>query len=252
MEKIERRQFLKLGLYSTAGVLVGSFFAFAKTEKDIGVKSYEDLLKFDWGYIVDTTRCIGCGSCVRACKVENEVPDTFFRTWVERYEISDSKKVHVDSPNGAIESFKENNTKDSEIDKAYFVPKLCNHCYDSPCTQVCPVGASYTSPDHVVLIDKKHCVGCGYCVQACPYGCRYIDESKGVADKCTLCYHRLKKNLAPACMEVCPTGARMYGNLRDRNSELVKFLKEHTTQVLRPNLNTGSKLYYNALSSEVK
>jgi Fe-S-cluster-containing dehydrogenase component len=251
MEKIERRQFLKLGLFSTAGVMIGSFFAFANTEKDIEVKGYEDLLKFDWGYIVDTTRCIGCGSCVRACKVENDVPDTFFRTWVERYEISDSKKVHVDSPNGAIESFKENNTKDSEIDKAYFVPKLCNHCYDSPCTQVCPVGASYRSPDGVVLIDKKHCVGCGYCVQACPYGCRYIDESKGVADKCTFCYHRIHKGEAPACVNACPRNARIYGNLKDPNSKINKILNQRRYGVLKPDLGTNPKCFYIGIDKEV-
>jgi len=73
-----------------------------------------------------------------------------------------------------------------------------------------------------------------------------------VANKCTLCYHRLKKGLDPACMEVCPTEARMYGNLRDKESKIVKFLKENTTQVLRPNLNTGSKLYYKELRSEVR
>jgi len=251
MEKIERRQFIKLGLFSTAGVMIGSFFAFANTEKDIEVKSYDDLLKFDWGYIVDTTRCIGCGSCVRACKVENEVPDTFFRTWVERYEISNSKEVHVDSPNGAIESFKENNTKDSEIDKAYFVPKLCNHCYDSPCTQVCPVGASYRSPDGVVLIDKKHCVGCGYCVQACPYGCRYIDESKGVADKCTLCYHRIHKGEAPACVNACPRNARIYGNLKDPNSKINKILNQRRYGVLKPDLGTNPKCFYIGIDKEV-
>jgi Fe-S-cluster-containing dehydrogenase component len=251
MEKIERRQFIKLGLFSTAGVMIGSFFAFANTEKDIEVKGYEDLLKFDWGYIVDTTRCIGCGSCVRACKVENDVPDTFFRTWVERYEISDSKKVHVDSPNGAIESFKENNTKDSEIDKAYFVPKLCNHCYDSPCTQVCPVGASYRSPDGVVLIDKKHCVGCGYCVQACPYGCRYIDESKGVADKCTFCYHRIHKGEAPACVNACPRNARIYGNLKDPNSKINKILNQRRYGVLKPDLGTNPKCFYIGIDKEV-
>ena len=183
MDKIERRQFLKIGLLSSAGILAGTFFGFAKTDKEIEVKDYEDLLKFDWGYIVDTTRCIGCGSCVRACKVENDVEESYFRTWVERFEITKDDKVYVDSPKGAIESFKQNNITNAEIVKAFFVPKLCNHCYDSPCTQVCPVGASYRSPDNVVLVDKKHCVGCGYCVQACPYGTRYIDEKKGVADK---------------------------------------------------------------------
>jgi tetrathionate reductase subunit B len=255
MEKIERRQFIKLSLFSAAGVLAGSFFAFAGSDKKIEVNSYEDLLKFDWGYIVDTTRCIGCGACVRACKVENEVPDTYFRTWVERFEIDKDERVRVDSPKGAIESFKEDNTKGftkTEIVKAFFVPKLCNHCYDSPCTQVCPVGAAYQSPDLVVLIDKKHCVGCGYCVQACPYGCRYIDESKGVADKCTLCYHRIHKGEAPACVNACPRNARVFGNMKDPDSKIMKILHQRRYGVLKPDLGTNPKCFYIGLDKEVR
>jgi len=251
MKKIERRQFIKLGLFSTAGVFVGSFFAFANTEKDIEVKTYEDLLKFDWGYIVDTTRCIGCGACVRACKIENDVPDTYFRTWVERFEVNKDEKIRVDSPKGAIESFKQDNFESSEVVKAFFVPKLCNHCYDSACEQVCPVGATYHSPDKVVLIDKKHCVGCGYCVQACPYGCRYIDHKKGVADKCTLCYHRIQKGEAPACVNACPRNARIFGNLKDPNSKINKILHQRRYGVLKPDLGTNPKCYYIGLDKEV-
>jgi Fe-S-cluster-containing dehydrogenase component len=170
---------------------------------------------------------------------------------VEQYTIKNDGSVDIISPNGGIDGF-EQRVPDGEIFKSFFVPKMCNHCSKSPCIQVCPVGATFDSPEGVVLIDEKYCIGCRYCVQACPYGCRFIHPEKKVASKCTLCYHRLKKNLDPVCVEVCPTGARMYGNLKDRNSQIVKFLKEHTTQVLRPHLNTGSKLYYNALSSEVK
>lgn len=252
MEKFERRQFIKLGIYGTAGVLVGSFFAFADTDKKIDVINYEDLLKFDWGFVVDTTRCIGCGACVRACKIENDVPESYYRTWVERYEINKDEQVRVDSPKGAIESFKQNNFQNSEIVKAFFVPKLCNHCYDSSCTQVCPVGATYESPDDVVLIDKDHCVGCGYCVQACPYGCRYIDHTKGVADKCTLCYHRIHKGLAPACVNACPRDARIYGNLKDPKSKIRQILHKRRYGLLKPELGTNPKCYYIGLDMEVK
>ena len=252
MEKLERRQFLKLGLYSAAGVLVGSFFAFADTDKKIEVKSYDDLLKFDWGYIVDTTRCIGCGACVRACKIENDVPETFYRTWVERFEIDKNEKVRVDSPKGAIESFKQDNFESAEVVKAFFVPKICNHCYNSACTQVCPVGASYHSPDGVVLIDKEHCVGCGYCVQACPYGCRYVDHAKGTADKCTLCYHRIQKGEAPACVNACPRNARIFGNLKDPDSVINKILHQRRYGVLKPDLGTNPKCYYIGLDKEVR
>lgn len=252
MEKIDRRQFIKLSILSTSGVLVGSFFAFANTDKKIEVKSYEDLLKFEWGYIVDTTRCIGCGACVRACKIENDVPDTFFRTWVERYEFNKDGKIKVDSPKGALESFKEDNFPTDQITKAFFVPKLCNHCYESPCVQVCPVGASYETPDKVVLVDKSHCVGCGYCVQACPYGCRYINHEKGTADKCTFCYHRIQKGLAPACVNACPRNARIYGNLKDTNSNIRKILSQKRYSTLKPDLGTNPKCYYIELDMEVK
>ena len=99
--------------------------------------------------------------------------------------------------------------------KNFFVPKMCNHCADSPCTQVCPVGATFVTPDGVVLVDKKYCLGCRYCVQACPYGCRYIHPKKQTADKCTLCYHRITKGLTTACCESCPTGARQLADLKN-------------------------------------
>lgn len=252
MEKINRRQFVKLGIFTTAGVLVGSFFAFSDSEEEIKIKDYDDLLKYEWAYIVDTTRCIGCGACVRACKTENDVPDSYFRTWVERYEVGKDGKVSVDSPKGAIESFKQDKLTGSEIVKAFFVPKICNHCYDSPCVQVCPVGASYDTPDKVVLIDQKHCVGCGYCVQACPYGCRYIDPRKGVADKCTFCYHRIHKGLAPACVNACPRDARIYGNLKDPNSRIRLILNQRRYGLLKPELGTNPKCYYIELDMEIK
>ena len=205
-----------------------------------------------WGIAIDITKCIGCGMCAKGCKMENDVPDEpfYFRTWVEQYTVLNNGEVKIESPNGGIDGFKPS-VPEEEIFKTFFVPKMCNHCSKSPCTQVCPVGATFESPDGVALVDEKYCIGCGYCVQACPYGCRYMHPEKKVADKCTLCYHRLKNGLAPACMEVCPTKARIYGNLRDRDSEIIRFLKEHDYQVLKPHLNTGSKLYYNGLSAEI-
>ncbi len=206
-----------------------------------------------WGIGIDIKKCIGCGLCAQACKTENHVPDKpfYFRNWVEQYTILNDGTVKVISPNGGINGFQKNEAAEN-IFKTFFVPKMCNHCAKSPCTQVCPVGATFESPDGVALIDETYCIGCAYCVQACPYGCRYIHPEKKVADKCTLCYHRLKKGLTPACMEICPTGARIYGDLRDKNGVMVKFLKEHDCMVLKPHMNTGSKLYYNALSAEVR
>jgi tetrathionate reductase subunit B len=246
-----RRKFLKSAAL-VAGTAIG-FKSLGSTRYLLFTAEPKDESLPWYGIVIDIEKCIGCGKCAKSCKVENDVPRDpfFFRTWVEQYTVKNDGSVDIMSPNGGIDGLKQQ-VPDEEIFKSFFVPKMCNHCSKSPCTQVCPVGATFESPEGVVLIDEKYCIGCRYCVQACPYGCRFIHPEKKVASKCTLCYHRLKKGLDPVCMEVCPTGARMYGNLRDKDSKIVKFLKEHTTQVLRPHLNTGSKLYYNALSMEVR
>jgi len=203
-----------------------------------------------WGMLIDITKCIGCGSCVRACQLENHVPDGYFRTWVERYVVQDwgFEHVHVDSPDGGKNGFP-NLGGDA---KSFFVPKLCNHCADSPCTQVCPVGATFVSPDGVVLVDPKYCLGCRYCVQACPYGCRFINPGTNTVDKCNLCYHRITKDLTTACCEVCPTGARQLADLKDPADPVHEFLKTHSVQVLKPHLATGAKAFYNGLDGSVR
>ena len=250
--KASRRNFFKTSLALAGGIVAGSL---VKPFNAVVMAAEEPKnKKFPWyGYGIDIEKCIGCGRCANACKSENNVPREpfFFRTWVEQYTITNDGEVKVESPNGGIDGFKQS-IPDENIFKSFFVPKLCNHCYKSPCVQVCPVGATFISPEGIVLVDENYCIGCRYCVQACPYGSRYLHPEKQVVDKCTLCYHRLKRGLNPACVEICPTHARIYGNLHDKNSELVKFLKEHTCLVLKPHLNTGSKTYYNALSAEVR
>jgi tetrathionate reductase subunit B len=206
-----------------------------------------------YGYGIDIEKCIGCGKCAVACKSENDVPREpfYFRTWIELYTLKKDGEIKVESPNGGIDGFGSTVPED-EIFKTFFVPKMCNQCAKSPCTQVCPVGATYESPEGVALVDEEYCIGCRYCIQACPYGCRFLHPVKKVASKCTLCYHRITKGLQPACVEVCPTGARLFGDLNDEKSELVKFLQEKNCQVLKPHLNTGAKLYYKDLSAEVR
>ena len=206
-----------------------------------------------WGFAIDIDKCIGCGRCAAACKTENDVPREpfFFRTLVERYVIRKSGEVEVVSPNGGIDPYPP--VKDEAVvAKSFFVPKLCSHCEKSPCEQVCPVGATYRTEDGVVLIDRKYCIGCRYCIQACPYGCRYFHPTLHVADKCTLCYHRIKKGLNTACVEVCPTGARMFGDLSDPDSNITKFRENNRVQVLKAHMGTQPKLVYKGLDREVR
>lgn len=246
-----RRNFLKTALAASLGLAASSItkpfdaVLFA-TERRKGEGAW-------YGMGIDIDKCIGCGRCADACKKENDVPREpfFFRSWVEQYTMRNDGEVKVESPNGGIDGFKQS-VPNEEIFKSFFVPKLCNHCYKSPCVQVCPVGATFETKDGVVLVDDKYCIGCRYCVQACPYGCRYIHPERKVVDKCTLCYHRITRGMLPACVEVCPNGARIFGNLSDRDGELINFLKTHTCMVLRPHLNTGAKVYYNSLSTEVR
>jgi tetrathionate reductase subunit B len=248
---IARRKFVRMALYSAAGVCVGSVVAMGNLEDEPIEKISQILDNFDWAFIVDTTRCIGCGACVRACAIENNVPDDYYRTWIERYEIDEDENIHVDSPKGGKESFKQDRVRDKEIVKGFIVPKLCNHCVNSSCTQVCPVGATYHSPDGVVLVDRKHCVGCGYCVQACPYGCRYLSHDIGTADKCTLCYHRIHHGLQTACVQACPRRARICGNLKDPRNPVSEVLHSRRYSILKPEMATNPKCYYIGLDLEV-
>jgi len=240
-----------------------------KTNASTGSESSKSFRKYDptahyYGMVIDVDKCIGCGLCASACKQENKViPKPFyFRTWIERYVIKKSKpgsteprgETLVDSPNGGIDGFPQPPAAKNDILKSFFVPKLCNHCTDSPCIQSCPVGATFDSPDGVVLVDPKYCIGCGFCIQACPYGCRFFNPITRTAEKCTFCYHRITHGLRPACVEICPTGARMFGDMKDPVSAepIRRFVEENKVQVLKPHLGTHPKLLYAGLDKEVR
>ena len=201
-----------------------------------------------WAYAVDTTRCIGCCACMRACRDENAVPEGVFRTWVERYRVAEDGRVSVDVATANDHVFE---PVAGEVAKAFFVPKICNHCEKSVCNQVCPVGAAFRTDDGVVLVDGEHCIGCGYCVQACPYGSRFINPKNHLADKCTFCYHRLGEGLAPACVHTCPREARLFGDLNDPTSKLSVLLRQNRWRLLKPELGTHPKCYYLGLDREV-
>ena len=168
-----RRAFLKDmvgGALSTA-VPLSAFTLLTREEAKAAVANATTR----WAFLVDVNKCVGCGLCVTACKTENEIPfdAPVTRTWVERYVVTKDGTTHVDSPMGGRDGFTSERIGDEDIDpediaKAFFVPKLCNQCDNPACVQVCPVGATYQTDDGVVLVDRDWCIGCGYCIMACP------------------------------------------------------------------------------------
>lgn len=254
----DRRAFIKKVL---GGTIAGSLLlvlpagALELPEQLPGVRedTGDFLTRQQFVFIVDITRCIGCGSCCVADKAEYQVPDGFYRTWVERYIIDDHDNVYVDSPNGGLDGYSRDRTDlEHPVRDTFFVPKLCNMCEKPSCVQVCPVGATFKTPDNFILVDKKRCVGCGYCIQACPYSVRFLNPVTRTAEKCTWCYHRVRKGLLPACVYVCPVQARKFGDLNDPTSEVYKLMREpHIISVLKPDMGNKPSLHYLGLRREV-
>lgn len=257
---MNKREFLKslkglIVFFPAAGVLraLDAEAAAQELPPAAGTVAYDPSAHL-YGMGIEIDKCIGCNRCVEACKAENDVPPEpfFFRTWVERYTIKRDGEVAVANISGDTDASKSVGPEDTDVVRTFFVPKLCNQCVNPPCVQVCPVGATFTTQDGVVLVDSERCIGCSYCIQACPYGARYMNPRTRTADKCTFCYHRVRQGLLPACVEVCPTQARIFGDLRSKASRLVRFARMNKIHVLKPALNTEPKVYYAQLDGEVR
>ncbi|WP_298431781.1 4Fe-4S dicluster domain-containing protein [Geobacter sp.] len=257
---MNRREFLKRSIVVVAGMaLPTAALELIDPKKLLAAKP-----ELRWVFLVDTYKCVGCGFCVKACKIENEVPydANVTRTWVERYVITRDRKTHIDTPKGALNGFTsrkidigEGHTediKDEDIEQSFFVPKLCNQCENPPCVQVCPVGATYQTADGVVLVDRKWCIGCGYCIMGCPYGVRFFHPVYHVAEKCNFCYHRITKGMKTACVDACPFSARRIGNLRDLNDPVTKVIMTERVAILKEEYGTKPQVYYLGLSKEVR
>ena len=257
--KLSRRDLLKKGLLSVAGSVIPlSAFQILEPEAVASlIRPYSE--KKRYAFVVDATKCVGCGMCVKACKLENEIPfeAEVQRTWIERYVQTKGGEVIIDSPRGARYGFTKNDPQDKtipeeEINKGLFVPKLCNHCDKPSCVQVCPVGATYKTADGVVLIDRKWCIGCGYCVTNCPYFARFFHPVHNVAEKCTWCYHRITKDLDTACVFACAFGVRKIGMLHDPDSEVYKIITTQRTAVLKPEYGNEPHVFYLGLDHIVR
>jgi Fe-S-cluster-containing dehydrogenase component/formate-dependent nitrite reductase membrane component NrfD len=175
----------------------------------------------NYAFLIDHRKCIGCHACTTACKSENQVPISKFRTWVKYTEKGTFPAV-----------------------RRHFAVLRCNHCTNAPCVTICPVTALHKRKDGIVDLDRDACIGCKGCMQACPYDAIYLNEDTGSAEKCHFCAHRIEKQLEPACVVVCPERAIVAGDLDDPGSEIRKLLGAQPVSVRKPEQGTGPKLFY--------
>jgi molybdopterin-containing oxidoreductase family iron-sulfur binding subunit len=231
--------------------------------KDVTVDAVGPMDDVVYGYGLDISRCIGCRRCVYACVDENNQSRDPEIQWIRVLEFErESAMRGIDLEEG--NPYYDHETVPAE-DKLY-LPVACMHCEDSPCTNVCPTGATWSEPDGIVVIDYDWCIGCRYCMAACPYGARKFNwgepnvpaeeinpdmhllgnrpRSRGVVEKCSFCIQRVRKGRYPACHEACPVGARKFGNLLDPDSEIRYLLKHKRTFVLKSELKTNPKFFY--------
>ncbi|MEX2528575.1 MAG: 4Fe-4S dicluster domain-containing protein [Gemmatimonadota bacterium] len=180
------------------------------------------------GMVIDLEKCIGCHACTVACKAENDVPLGVFRDWVEEHLLGEFPTA-----------------------RPYFLPKLCNQCDDPGCLRACPTGAIFRRDDGIVDLESDICIGCRACNQACPYGMTFMNPARGTADKCNFCAHRVDEGLNPACVDVCPSQCRIFGDLNDPESPVSEYLQDRSTQVLRRDLGLGPNVHYVGLPAQL-
>ncbi len=198
-----------------------------------------------WGMVIDLGKCRpGCTACLEACRKENNVAYHGDARW----DVHWIRKVTLHDPTGR-----------SGADRQVLL--LCNHCDKPPCAQVCPVQATYKREDGIVIVDPHRCIGCRYCMIACPYDARMFNfkesedwpnkdlpkRSHGVAEGCTLCAHRLDRSEKPACVEACArvnAGALLVGDLNDPDSDVSRAIAGNSVKQIREDLGTEPKVWY--------
>jgi tetrathionate reductase subunit B len=222
--KMSRRNLLKK---AGAGAATVTIVAAAPT----AARAAEQEVRY--AMVIDTRRCSGCQACSIACKTEFEVPVGGFRSWVEHIEVGKFPAV-----------------------ERRMLPRLCNHCSEPPCLENCPTVPKATykrKEDGVVVVDGGKCIGCGKCVEDCPYDARFMNpykgnplvtKGRGVADKCDFCIHRVEQGIVPSCVNTCPGKARIFGDLNDPTSEVAKLVEEFDTTVLLRDKKTKPSVFY--------
>ena len=175
----------------------------------------------NYGFAIDLRKCIGCHACSIACKSEHEIPIGVNRCWVKTVEKG---------------SFPDT--------KRFFFPVLCNQCDDAPCVSICPTNTLFKRRDGIVDFNSESCIGCRACMAACPYDQLFIDPNTRTAEKCNFCANRVENKLQPACVSVCPTECRIFGDLDDPASEVAQIIAREAVTVRRPDKGTKPKIFY--------
>ncbi|WP_313807890.1 4Fe-4S dicluster domain-containing protein [Sphingobium sp.] len=181
-------------------------------------------------FVIDMKRCIGCDTCVVACKVENDVDTGRFRL-----KVLDSHRDPIfEKPKGNYPELSQ-----------HWLPTMCHHCVDAPCVSACPTNTLWRSDDDgLVHLDVDKCIGCQRCDEACPYDALSFDAETGAADKCSACAHRVAEDLAPSCAVVCPTRAIHFGDSLDPESKVSHLLATREHKVLAESRGAKPQIYY--------
>ncbi len=244
--KSSRRGFLGVAAAGLAGVLLAPgvrLIEIAQAATPAGALSPGASNKVRWGMLIDSSKCAsGCTDCVSACNTENGLSGGTLSTdsqWIRKIEI-----------------------KELRTGKTQSLPMMCQHCAEPPCVDVCPTGASFKRADGIVLVDKHTCIGCRYCVMACPYKARSfvheplsnqkpdVPRGMGTVEGCTLCVHKVDRGEQPACSSACSAaghGAMLFGDLNDPNSEISKRVASYPSRQIREDLNLDTGVRYSGI-----
>ena len=213
-----------------------------------------------FGYALDLSRCIGCRRCVYACVEENNQSRRPQIHWIRVLQMDKDAGIDLRRADPYY------NPAEVPEEGRFYMPVQCQQCENPPCVKVCPVRATWKEPDGMIVVDYNWCIGCRYCMVACPYGARHFNwgepwlpeaklnpathylgnrpRKRGVVEKCTFCVQRVRNGRYPACVEVCPVGARKFGNLLDPESEVRRILETKRVYVFKNTLNTRPKFFY--------